>query len=106
MNLINLAPDKLVDEKKVAAAAEAEKKKKKKVEEVVEEPPDPMVVLASYLEKGNRIITEMPFHFNLAHMNRTAMEIIPAPIYPDPSKNDSFNNYLINLVLKKIFITF
>lgn len=79
----------MIDEKKVAEEKKKQQqqdKKKKKVEEEEPEipPPNPLEILASLLQSGNRILTTLPLHHNLPQLLRTSLENIPAPIYPDP----------------------
>jgi hydrocephalus-inducing protein len=45
---------------------------------------EPEVDYSSYL-KGDRIMSEVPLHFNIPQLFRTGLEVVPCPIYPDPS---------------------
>ena len=85
------APDHLIEEKKVEEKKKPNPKKKKQEEEEPEIiPPNPLDILANLLQSGNRILTALPLHYNLPQLLKTCQEYCPAPIYPDPGKNQFF----------------
>jgi hydrocephalus-inducing protein len=68
------------EEKPVGKAA---KKGDKPLEEEVK--PVEEVIDYSHLLKGPREVSVIPLHYNLEQLYRTGLNVIPAPIYPDPN---------------------
>lgn len=69
------------EEKKVA-------KKGAKEPEPVEEPQkQPEVVdYSAILYKGKRYVTHLPLHYNMGQFYKSALALVPAPVYPDPNE--------------------
>lgn len=64
-------------------------KKDAKGKIIVEEEPAPVIPdpidYSELLMRGKRLVSRVPLHFNLAQLYRTSLEIVPAPVYPDPN---------------------
>lgn len=64
-------------------------KKDAKGKIIIEEEPEVVAPEAidytDILMKGPRIITNIPLHYNISQLYRSSLEIVPAPIYPDPN---------------------
>ena len=64
-----------------------ERKPAKKGKEVIEEPVEVVEEPPDYTpcHIGKREFVELPVHYNLAQLTKSATELIPAPVYPDPN---------------------
>ncbi len=49
------------------------------------EPEPPKIDYTELLHKGPRNFVKLPLHYNIPRLCRTALETVPAPIYPDPN---------------------
>ncbi|CAD8206755.1 unnamed protein product [Paramecium octaurelia] len=67
------------------------------------EPEEPKVEIIdyTYLQKGERQFNEVPFHYNLPQLCQTGLQVIPAPIYPNPNSLPIPDPIYHQIVMKK-----